>query len=175
MAARLIFLFVVLPLTELFLLLEFAELTSARSAMLLVVVTGFVGYWLARSQGLRTYHRIQSELAAGQIPTDALLDGMMIFLAGAFLLTPGILTDLAGFSLLVPLSRSYYRRFVLGWVKSRFSWQQMGGGQFNSSVFSQRDLDSSEIVDADVVSGTTVDAEVVQHLEHDETDSDGAD
>lgn len=170
MAARLIFLFVLLPLTELFLLLEFARLTSARWAMLLVVVTGLVGYWLARSQGLRTYRRIQGDLAAGQMPTDALLDGMMIFLAGAFLLTPGLLTDLAGFSLLVPLSRSYYRRLVLGWVKSRFSWRQVGSGPFHSSFFSQEDLDSSEIVDVQV-SRTTVDAEVVQHLEHDEPDA----
>jgi len=173
-AARLIFLFVLLPLTELFLLLEFAQLTSAGLAMLLVVVTGLIGYWLSRSQGLRTYYRIQNDLAAGRMPTDALLDGMMIFLAGAFLLTPGILTDLVGFSLLVPLSRSYYRRLVLGWVKSRFSWQQMSGGQFNASVFSQGDLDPSEIVDVDVT-GTTVDAEVVQHLEHDKTDPGAAD
>ena len=169
MAVRLIFLFVVLPITELVLLLEFARRTSASWAMLLVVLTGLVGYWLARSQGLRTYRRIQSDLLAGQMPTDALLDGMMIFLAGAFLLTPGILTDLAGFSLLIPFSRSYYRRLVLGWVKSRFSWRPMGGGSFHSSFFSQEDLDSSEIVDVDV-NQTTVDGEVVQHVEHDETD-----
>ena len=174
MAVRLIFLFVVLPLAELFLLLEFAELTSAGWAMLLVVLTGLVGYWLARSQGLRTYHRIQSELSAGKVPTDALLDGMMIFLAGALLLTPGILTDLAGFSLLVPLSRSCYRRLVLRWVNSRFSWQQVAGGSFKSSVFSQSDLDSSQIVDVEVT-GPTVDAEVVQHVEHDETNPDAAD
>jgi len=173
-AARLIFLFVLLPLAELCLLLKFAQLTSPGWTMLLVVVTGLVGYWLARSQGLRTYHRIQSDLAAGQMPTDALLDGMMIFLAGAFLLTPGILTDLAGFSLLVPLSRSYYRRLILGWVKSRFSWQQVGGGQFNASVFSQGDRDSAEVVDVDVP-GNTVDAEVMQRLEHDETDPGAAD
>jgi UPF0716 protein FxsA len=108
------------------------------------------------------------------VPTDALLDGMMIFLAGALLLTPGILTDLAGFSLLVPLSRSCYRRLVLRWVNSRFSWQQVAGGPFRSSGFSQSDLDSSQIVDVEVT-GPTVDAEVVQHVEHDETNPDAAD
>ena len=60
---------------------------------------------------------------AGPIFLTALTSQDM-YLAGAFLLTPGILTDLAGFSLLIPFSRSYYRRLVLGWVKSRFSWRK---------------------------------------------------
>lgn len=170
MAVRLFLLFVVIPITELFLLFEFASRTSAGWAIALVVLTGLVGYWLAQSQGLRTYRRIQSDLLAGKIPTDALLDGMMIFLAGAFLLTPGILTDLVGFSLLIPVSRSYYRRIVLGWVKSRFTWRQMGGGSFHSSFFSQDAPDSSEIVDAEV-DQTTVDGKIVQHLEQDEPDA----
>jgi len=168
--ARLILLFVVLPLTELFLLLEFARRTSPLSAMLLVVLTGLVGYWLAQSQGLRTYRRIQSDLFAGKLPTDALLDGMMIFLAGAFLLTPGILTDLVGFSLLVPVSRGYYRRLILGWAKSRFTWHPMGGGAGHASFFTQEDLDSSEIVDVEVTQ-TTVDGKIVQHVDHDESET----
>ena len=154
MAGRLILLFVFLPLVELYVLLEFARRTSPTLTMLLVVVTGITGYWLTRSQGLRTYHRIQEELRAGKVPTNALLDGMMIFLAGAFLLTPGILTDLIGFSLLIPVTRGCYRHLILRWFKSRFSWQQVVCRPFQSSPFDLGNVPEGEVVDADDLSST---------------------
>ncbi|MFP6619508.1 MAG: FxsA family protein [Pirellulaceae bacterium] len=154
MVGRLILLFVFLPLVELYLLLECARLTSPTLTMLLVVVTGITGYWLTRSQGLRTYQRIQDELRAGKVPTNALLDGMMIFLAGAFLLTPGIVTDLIGFSLLIPVTRGCYRHLILRWLKSRFSWQQVVGHPFQSSPFDLGNPPDGEVVDADDLGGT---------------------
>lgn len=162
MAGRLILLFVFLPLVELYLLLEFARRTSPTLTMLLVVVTGITGYWLTRSQGLRTYQRIQDELRAGKVPTNALLDGMMIFLAGAFLLTPGILTDLIGFSLLIPVTRGGYRHLVLRWFKSRFSWQQVVGRPFQSSPFDLGNVPEGEVVDADDL-GSTIDVQRIEN------------
>jgi len=161
---RLIFLliFIILPLVELFLLLAFAWLTESLFwTLLLVIVTGLLGYLLTRSQGLRIYHRIQSELSVGKVPTDALLDGMMVFLAGAFLLTPGILTDLAGFSLLIPWSRGYYRRLILSWFRSRFSWRHVVGGYSSPSGFNhqQSDFSTGAELDESVVEGTVVEAD----------------
>lgn len=154
----LLLVFVILPLVELYLLLVVTWLTaSVLWTMLLVVVTGVLGCLLTRSQGLRTYHRIQEELSAGKVPTDALLDGMLIFLAGAFLLTPGILTDLTGFTLLIPWSRRFYRRLILGWFKSRFSWQQVVGRHFSSVTFPASELDEMKDVTGSTVEGTVVD------------------
>lgn len=153
----LLLVFVILPLVELYLLLVLTWLTdSVLWTMLLVVVTGVAGCLLTRSQGLRTYRRIQEELSAGKVPTDALLDGMLIFLAGAFLLTPGILTDVTGFTLLIPWSRRFYRGLILGWFKSRFSWQQVVGRHFSSSEFPFRELNELEDVSGSTVEGTVV-------------------
>jgi len=139
----LLLLFIVVPFVELALLLKLAELTSWRDTLLLVIVTGLVGTWLARSQGIRTYRKIQQSLAAGQMPTDSLLDAAMIFVAGALLLTPGILTDLLGFSLLFPPTRLLYRRGLINRFKTRFTMQST----FRTGASQQE----SEIIDSYVV------------------------
>jgi len=133
---RLLLLFIAVPFVELAILLYLAELTDWKFALALVIVTGFVGTWLARSQGFRTYWRIQQELASGRLPGDSLLDAVMIFVAGALLLTPGILTDIFGLTLLIPFCRAYYRRRLISWFKSHFTiravppeaWGDRSGG-----------------------------------------------
>lgn len=110
-------LFVIVPLTELFLLFRLADVVGAVPTLGLVIVTGLLGSTLARSQGLRVFQEVREEMAAGRLPATALVDALMIFVAGALLLTPGILTDIFGFSLLVPWCRVLYRRLVLNWFR----------------------------------------------------------
>lgn len=110
MLLRLLLLFTVVPLVELVLLLVLADKTSWQLTLGLVLLTGIVGAALARHQGLRCLRRIHDQLAGGQMPGDSLLDGLMILLAGAVLVTPGILTDLVGFGLLLPPVRSLLKR-----------------------------------------------------------------
>lgn len=139
----LLLIFIVVPFVELALLLKLADLTSWWHTLLLVIVTGVLGTWLARSEGVRTYRKIQQSLSAGQMPTDSLLDAAMIFVAGALLLTPGILTDLLGFSLLVPFTRLLYRRWLVQRFKARFTMQTTFG--------SSEPRQESEIIDSYVV------------------------
>jgi len=139
----LLLLFIVVPFVELALLLKLAEVTSWLHTLGLVIVTGIVGTWLARSQGLRTYQKIQQSLSAGQMPTDSLIDAAMIFVAGALLLTPGILTDLFGFSLLFPLTRQLYRRWLVQRFKARFT--------VKTSVNGGPPQQSSQVIDSYVV------------------------
>lgn len=139
----LLLLFIVVPFVELALLLKIAEVTGWLHTLILVVVTGVLGTWLARSQGLKTYYKIQQSLSAGQMPTDSLIDAAMIFVAGALLLTPGILTDLFGFSLLFPLTRHLYRRWLVKKFKSSFKVQ--------TSFGSSQPQQASEVIDSYVV------------------------
>ncbi len=99
---RLLLILTIVPLTELMLLLRLADAFSWQSTLALVVLTGVLGAWLARRQGIRTFARIQSELERGTLPADALIDAALILVAGLVLVTPGILTDLFGFALLIP-------------------------------------------------------------------------
>ena len=102
------------------LLLMLSERMGWAATLGLVVLTGIVGAALAKHQGLRTIQKLQNDVAAGQMPKDALMDAGMILVAGALLLTPGVLTDLVGFSLLIPFFRSAYRKALAGFIKRNF-------------------------------------------------------
>ncbi len=120
MFLRLLLLFTTVPLIELALLIEIGRRMGLAVTIALVVVTGVLGAWLAKSQGLAALERLQRELREGRLPTEALLDGLMIFVAGAVLLTPGLLTDLFGFFLLTPAGRGVVRRAVAERLRRRF-------------------------------------------------------
>ena len=103
--ARLTLLFVGIPLLELFVLIQMGRLVGFPLTIALVIITGLAGAALARVEGLRTIWSVRGELAKGRLPGSALLDGLAILVGGALLLTPGILTDLLGFSFLLPPTR----------------------------------------------------------------------
>lgn len=109
---RLALLFIVVPVLELALLIQIGQVVGFWPTIGLVVLTGASGAWLARLEGLRTLLKLRDELANGRLPGQAILDGVAILIGGAFLLTPGILTDLLGFSLLLPWSRRLIQRRV---------------------------------------------------------------
>jgi UPF0716 protein FxsA len=101
----LIFLFVTVPLVELVVLLIFAHYTHWLTTLILILATGVVGATLAKSQGEHVWREFHRRLQRGEVPADTILHGFMILAAGLLLLTPGILTDIVGFALLVPLFR----------------------------------------------------------------------
>jgi len=108
--AVLLLLFIVVPAVELALLIEVGARIGTAATLGIIIGTGIVGAALARQQGLRTVQRIQAELESGALPAGTLVDGVIILIAGALLVTPGILTDVAGFLCLVPLSRAIVKR-----------------------------------------------------------------
>jgi UPF0716 protein FxsA len=114
MFLKLLALFVLLPLVELAVLLQVGRLIGLGWTLALVILTGVLGASLARRQGLRAWLAIRAELQNGRMPGSALLDGLLILIGGIVLLTPGILTDLAGFALLVPGTRRIVRRALKG-------------------------------------------------------------
>jgi UPF0716 protein FxsA len=119
MFLRLLLLFTVVPLVELFLLVKLGTVIGIGPTVLIVICTGVLGAWLARWQGLGVLRRISDDLAAGRLPADALIDGLLIFVAGAVLLTPGLITDAFGFFLLIPPGRAVVRRTIAAWLEQR--------------------------------------------------------
>ena len=111
--SRLFLLFVGVPLLELFILVQVGQMVGVWPTIGLVVLTGAAGATLARLEGLRTLWKVRGELAHGRLPGSALFDGFAILLGGTLLLTPGILTDLVGFSFLLPPTR----KLLLGPIK----------------------------------------------------------
>ena len=127
--AKLFLLLTILPLIELALLLLLSKYTSITSTLLFVVLTGIAGAILLHYQGWATYRNLRRDLAEGRMPTDSLLDGLMIFLAGVLLITPGVLTDLFGMTLLLPPCRRLYRRWATAWIKSKFQIRSFTGSE----------------------------------------------
>ena len=149
---RLLLLLVVTPIVELYLLVQLGEYAGWPFTILLTIVTGIVGSTLAKRQGWATFHRIQKETASGRMPTDALVDAFMILAAGLLLMTPGVLTDFFGFSLLIPFCRRVYRTWLIHWFKKNVKVQTFGSQTFSAS-FSTHDPNepSEKVIDSYVV------------------------
>jgi len=127
MFLRLLLAFTLIPLVELFLLLYVAHAyLGLPGTIALVLTTGFLGAMLARQQGLLVWRNIQQAMQAGRMPTDELLHGLCTLAGGLMLLTPGILTDAAGFALLLPPSRAVVVALLKRWFKGRVSFVQTG-------------------------------------------------
>lgn len=121
MFLRLFLLFTCIPLAELFLLLQIGSIIGAVNTILLVIITGVLGAYLAQQEGIRTLERIRTLMAQGEMPGEPLIDALLILVAGFVLITPGILTDLLGFLMLVPATRAPIRRWIKGQLERKFS------------------------------------------------------
>ena len=119
MFVRLLLLFTIVPALELILLIQLGRHVGFWPTPALVLGTGIVGAWLARREGLKVFRAVSTEMAEGRMPTDHLLDGLLILLAGAVLLTPGLLTDAAGFVLLMPPGRRVIRTILSKAISKR--------------------------------------------------------
>ncbi len=109
---KLLLLFIVVPIVEFAILIELGRFWGTIPTIALIVVTGFLGAALARRQGLGLLREMRAESSAGRLPTRAIVDGVIILLAGAVLITPGVLTDLFGFFCLIPPSRRLIRTWL---------------------------------------------------------------
>ena len=109
MLLRLIALFVTIPVVELLLLLEVGKRLGLAATVVLVIGTGVLGAALTRHQGLRVVAQLRQQMQQGVPPAATMIEGLLILVAGAVLLTPGLLTDLCGFALLVPAIRHRIR------------------------------------------------------------------
>ena len=108
-------LFLTVPLIEIYFLIQVGEVIGAWPTVLLVVITAVLGVWLLRWQGLSTLTRVQTSLEHGELPAQAMLEGMLLLVAGALLLTPGFVTDAIGFMILMPP----LRHRMAGWLLQR--------------------------------------------------------
>ena len=123
--AVLILLLVSVPLLELFVIVQVAGGLGVGQTILLLLVVSVVGAWMVRRSGLGVLNQIRTRLAQGELPGKELVDGVLILVAGALMLTPGFLTDAVGLLLLFPptrmavrsvLMRRYSKRItVAGW------------------------------------------------------------
>ncbi len=123
MLLRLFLLFTLIPIAELALLIRIGGWLGLGPTLLLVAGTGAAGAWLARREGLRSWLAVQAELGQGKLPGESLVHAMLILVAGVVLITPGVITDVAGILLLLPP----VRKGLIARLRRRFEAQIESG------------------------------------------------
>lgn len=124
MFAFLAALFVVVSLVEIYLFVLVGQAIGALNTLLLVIAISITGAWLAKREGLGVLNRLRGQLQANRMPTDELIDGVLILAGGIMLVVPGFITDACGLLLLFPPTRALVRRFL----KRRFRVYVFGSG-----------------------------------------------
>nr|WP_320013337.1 FxsA family protein [uncultured Desulfobacter sp.] len=112
MLFKLFLFFTLIPMAELYILIHIGGIIGGLNTIILVIITGFIGAYLARMEGLNTMIKVRQNLDQGHMPAEELLDAFIILVAGLVLITPGLLTDTAGLLLLWPLTRNKFKRFL---------------------------------------------------------------
>jgi len=139
--------FITVPLVEMIILIEVGGLIGAIPTVGLVVLTATIGLWLLKLEGLATLARVQEKLNQGQIPETELLEGIMLLVGGALLLTPGFVTDAIGFTCLLPGLRRPIARWIIR--QGVFKAMKLSGSAFRTDRPSQ-------------TGGTTIDGEFIE-------------
>lgn len=138
--------FIIIPIVELQLLLIVHDEIGFGNTLFLVLLTGIIGVNLAKREGFTLLKQIQEKLAKGMMPTDELLNGVIILVGGVLLITPGVLTDLFGFTCLIPLFRNVYSSLILRLFKNKVSVFQSSQSPKPSNG-NRVDVDWTEIKD----------------------------
>lgn len=149
MLLKIILLFTVIPAIEILLFVTVGRSIGLWATLGVVLVTGIVGAALAKKQGLRAWDRIGAALREGRLPGVELVDGLLIVIAGAVLLTPGFFTDAVGFLLLIPPTRAVARKELIRYFKRR-----VGTGQWQVYTSFSQPPPSTGPPDDDVIDVT---------------------
>jgi UPF0716 protein FxsA len=175
-AVVLVLVFLVVPFVELWTVLTMADRIGVWPTIAALVVISVLGGWLMKHQGVAVWRRATGELAAGRMPTRSLVDGAMVLLGGALLLTPGFFSDIFGLVLLLPPTRALLRPLLLGAMvrraarrgplqavvfdtvaspygrtrTTRAPWGTVIGGTVVDAESSERTPPSAQVVDVEV-------------------------
>ena len=120
--------FVVLPLAEIYLLIQIGHVIGAWWTILLLLADGMLGSWLMKREGSRTWAALRDALQSGRMPATELADAALVLVGGTLLLTPGFLSDIVGLFCILPLTRPAARRLLARVVTRRLLGPGQGGG-----------------------------------------------
>jgi UPF0716 protein FxsA len=165
MGLLLVLVFIVVPIAELFVIIQVGELIGVWPTLLLLLLDAIVGSWLLKREGRAAWRRFNEALAERRMPGKEVADGFLIILGGALLIAPGFLTDILGVLLLIPVTRAVFRRILRRWTVGRVaivgfpgaggaSWGGFGSGPRGGAGASgtpkrgyDYDVDAEEVTD----------------------------
>jgi UPF0716 protein FxsA len=111
--------FVVVPLVEIYVLVQVGQVIGAAWTIVLLLLSGFIGAWLIRHEGGRAWRSLREALQSGRMPATEIADGTLILIGGTLMLAPGFITDAFGILLVLPFTRPIFRRLLAAAVARR--------------------------------------------------------
>ena len=111
--------FLAVPLVEIYVIIQVGQVIGAWPTVLLLVLESLIGSWLIKREGRRAWDALRREAGTGRLPGRELADGALVLIGGTLLLTPGFVTDVAGFFFVLPPTRPLARRLLLAWLSRR--------------------------------------------------------
>lgn len=155
-------LFIAVPLAEIAVFIKVGEVIGISATVALVILTAIIGVAMLKRQGLAAMARAQESVDAGELPVDSVIDGVCLLVAGAFLLTPGLITDTAGFLLMVPGFRRGLAHKIFAKIRE--------SGSFSVHTFGSGDHKKHRPPSGDEPSGGTVIDGDFEDMTRDESD-----
>ncbi len=123
MLLKLFLCFTLIPVIELYLLIQVGTAIGGINTIFIVIISGFLGAWLARLEGMNTMMKLRMNLQQGLMPAEELIDAVIIFGAGIVLITPGLITDIFGLLLLWPVTRNKFKQII----RKKFDEMKLSG------------------------------------------------
>jgi len=118
---KLLLFFLLVPIVELAVIIQVGTSIGTFNTIVIVVVTAVLGAYLVRKQGLSVFYRLRATMNRGEFPAEEMIDGAMVLVAGAVLLTPGFVTDALGFLLVFPVTRGFIKAWGKKHIRRRVS------------------------------------------------------
>ena len=125
MGLLLVVLFIVVPIIEIYVIVQVGQQIGVIPTVILLLAESVLGAWLVKREGARTWRALRGAFGTGRFPSIELADGALVLIGGTLLLTPGFVTDVVGFFLVVPLTRPVARK-LLGWILARRTGKALG-------------------------------------------------
>ena len=145
----LVLLFLVMPLVELFVLIQVGQVIGVWWTILLLVADSIFGAWLMRREGSRAWTALTTALSSGKLPSNEIADGALILLGGALMLSPGFVTDIFGIVLILPFTRPLFRRMLATVVQKRLVTAAMPSTFGAGARPRNDDIVTGEVIDKD--------------------------
>ena len=172
MFLRLLFLLTFIPIAEIYFLLQLGQKIGGTNTFLIILSTGILGAWLMRKQGASILRQIQNSASQNQIPSDAIASGFFVFVGGLLLLTPGLITDVLGLSLVFPLTQKLWKKYFINKWQSGLQSGRIQVVSFGGSPWGRQKRYDNEGKTAHQMDGRVIDisAKKSQTIEKEEQD-----
>ena len=115
--------FSIIPVMEIAILIKVGSFVGVTETIAVILLTAVIGAFLVRKEGLTVMYKLRQKISEGVMPAEEILDGVMILIAGALLLTPGLVTDFVGFALVIPPSRRFIKKALKWYIEKKFFYR----------------------------------------------------